>query len=326
MKTVTIIVPLYNEEEMFPLFLEKARTLFVDDDRYAYELLFVNDGSSDKTLELLKSAAGKANNISYISFSRNFSQEAALAAGLKASRGDYVIPMDCDFQDPPELVRAMCAKADEGYDIVCPKRRRRDGDTAAKKFLAVQFYKFINRISGREVIADNVSYFRLMTRRVVEAICSLPETERLFKSEAGYVGFKVAYIDFDRPERAAGHTKYNYRKLFRLAARTVTSSTTALLYLPLKIGIAITALGGLGFLTCLILHLMASFGNFFLGAAATINLWLIIAAIVLGIGILTLVIAIPCLYLQNLVVNVQQRPLYIVDESYECPLKTGSGN
>lgn len=122
-----------------------------------------------------------------------------------------------------------------------------------KRFTSKAFYKFINGISGREVIQDNVSYFRLMTKRVVKIIMDMPETERLFKSEATYVGFKTKIIEFDRPERAAGKTKYNYRKLFKLAFRTITCSTNALLYLPLHIGIAFSSIGFLGFVTTLVL-------------------------------------------------------------------------
>ena len=181
MKTVSIVVPFYNEEEMFPIFIKKAKELFIDDESYKYELVLVNDGSKDKTLELIRAAARENDFITYISFSRNFGQEAALAAGLRAAKGDYIIPMDCDFQDPPELIKDMLKEAENGYEVVCPKRRKRDGDSFVKRFTSKAFYKFINGISGREVIQDNVSYFRLMTKRVVKIIMDMPETERLFK-------------------------------------------------------------------------------------------------------------------------------------------------
>lgn len=325
MKKVTVVVPFFNEEEMFPLFLKKAKALFVDDDKYKYDLVLINDGSKDKTLELMRAAARENDFISYLSFSRNFGQEAALAAGLRAATGDYVIPMDCDFQDPPELIPEMLKAAEEGYEIVCPKRRRRDGDSFLKRFTSSLFYKLINKIDGREVIADNVSYFRLMTRRVVKIIMEMPETERLFKSEATYVGFKTKYIEFDRPERAAGKTKYNYKKLFKLAFRTITCSTTALLYLPLILGSVFTAGGFLGFLITLICSIVNhTAGSFGLTGESLINTWLIIMAVILAVGIVSLIVAVPCLYLQNLTVNIQGRPQYIIEEKYESQKAAGA--
>ncbi|HCY67660.1 MAG TPA: glycosyltransferase [Firmicutes bacterium] len=319
MKTVSIVVPFYNEEEMFPIFIKKAKELFIDDESYKYELVLVNDGSKDKTLELIRAAARENDFITYISFSRNFGQEAALAAGLRAAKGDYIIPMDCDFQDPPELIKDMLKEAENGYEVVCPKRRKRDGDSFVKRFTSKAFYKFINGISGREVIQDNVSYFRLMTKRVVKIIMDMPETERLFKSEATYVGFKTKIIEFDRPERAAGKTKYNYRKLFKLAFRTITCSTNALLYLPLHIGIALSSIGFLGFVTTLVLLFVNGDYRWGINSQNIIQSFLIISSIILAVGIISLIITIPCLYLQNLMVNTQRRPQYIIEEQYEAP-------
>ena len=301
MKTVSIVVPFYNEEEMFPIFIKKAKELFIDDESYKYELVLVNDGSKDKTLELIRAAARENDFITYISFSRNFGQEAALAAGLRAAKGDYIIPMDCDFQDPPELIKDMLKEA------------------FVKRFTSKAFYKFINGISGREVIQDNVSYFRLMTKRVVKIIMDMPETERLFKSEATYVGFKTKIIEFDRPERAAGKTKYNYRKLFKLAFRTITCSTNALLYLPLHIGIALSSIGFLGFVTTLVLLFVNGDYRWGINSQNIIQSFLIISSIILAVGIISLIITIPCLYLQNLMVNTQRRPQYIIEEQYEAP-------
>lgn len=318
MKKVTIVVPLYNEEEMFPIFLSKAKELFVDSDKYTFDLVFINDGSSDKTLELLKKAAQEEKNVSYISFSRNFSQEAALAAGLRFAKGDYIIPIDCDFQDPPELIKEMLEAAEEGYEVVCPKRSKRDGDSFVKKSTSKAFYKLINGISGRKVMENDVSYFRLMSKRVVEIIMAMPETERLFKSEATYVGFKTKYIEFNRPERAAGNTKYNYKKLFKLAFRTITASTSALLYFPLFIGIIFSLIGFLGFaptLVCWIVNLCN--GCFGLTANSILSTCLIVFCIILAVGVISLVISILAIYIQNLVVNVQARPLYVIEEQYE---------
>ena len=315
MLNVSIVVPVYNEEEMIPLFLEEANKRFVDDDKYHYSILFVNDGSKDKTLEILKEASLKYKNISFVSFSRNFGQDAALAAGLSYAKGDVVIPMDCDLQDPPYLIKEMLKKYEEGYEIVNPQRVKRDGDSFMKKKTSGMFYKFINKISGRKVMPENVSQFRLISRRALNEILKMPEKVRMLRSEVPFVGFKTCTIEFERQVRGAGKTKYNYRRIFNFAGHTITNSTDALLNWPLFIGLFFSALGGIGFLTTLILYLIDIFAHVFNSSA--IPLFLIISSIILAVGLISLVVFIPCLYLKDMFVNTQGRPTYIVEEYHE---------
>ena len=239
MKLVSLVVPVYNEEEMLPIFFKKIEELFHDDDNYHYEFLLINDGSKDKTLDIIKEEAQKNDRLSYISFSRNYSQECAVEAGLRSAKGDVVIPLDCDFQDPPEVVFDMLKKYEEGYEVVNGKRSNRDDDTAMKKTTAGLFYKLTNKVAGKKVIEENVCFYRLMSRRVVDYINSLPEASRILRSQVPYIGFKTCDVFFARKKREAGKTKYNYSKLMGVAAKTFAASTANLLSFPFKISIGI---------------------------------------------------------------------------------------
>ncbi len=319
MKKVTIVVPVYNENEMIRIFLKHADKNFVDNEKYKFDLLFINDGSKDNTLEILKSEALKRDNLSYISFSRNFGQDPALEAGLKNATGDIIITMDCDLQDPPELIPEMLKKYEDGYEIVHPQRTKRRGDKFIKKFMSFNFYRFVNHLTNREIMPPNVSQFKLLTRSVVETINAMPEKVRLLRSEVPFVGFKTCIIPFERKERAAGKTKYGFRKTANLALQTITSSTTALLSWPLNIGVVLGSLSGTGFIACLVMYLIAIFHKYsFLWLnMSTIELWLIISAIFLATSIISLIVLIPSLYLRDIQKNTQARPSYIVEEKFD---------
>ena len=316
MTKVSIVVPLYNEEEMLPIFLDKAKDIFVDDKKYTFDITFVNDGSKDKTLELLRECVKTHKNISYVSFSRNFGQDAALEAGLRHAKGDVVIPMDCDLQDPPSLIPEMLAKYEEGYDVVNPQRVKRDGDGFMKKKSSGMFYKFINRVAGKEVIPENVSQFRLISRRALEEILKMPEKVRMLRSEVPFVGFKTCYIPFERQNREAGKTKYNYKRIFKFAGHTITNTTDALLNWPLFFGMGFGAFGGTGFIISLILYIIYSQQDYL--AMQHCGLAMIIFGIFAAIGILSLILFIPCLYMKDMFANTQGRPSYIVEEEYSA--------
>jgi dolichol-phosphate mannosyltransferase len=319
MKKVTIVVPVYNEDEMIGIYLKQADKIFIDNDKYKFDLLFINDGSKDNTLEILKSEAIKRDNLSYISFSRNFGQDPALEAGLKNATGDIVITMDCDLQDPPELILEMLKKYEEGYQIVHPQRTKRKGDKFIKKFMSYNFYRFVNHLTNREIMPPNVSQFKLLTRSVVETINAMPEKVRLLRSEVPFVGFKTCIIPFERKKRAAGKTKYNFKKMGNLALQTITSSTTALLTWPLTFGVALGSLSGTGFVACLVMYLIAIFHKYsYLWInLSTIEFWMIISAIFLATSILSLIILIPSIYLKDIQKNTQARPSYIVEEKFD---------
>ncbi|MFA6811765.1 MAG: glycosyltransferase family 2 protein [Bacteroidaceae bacterium] len=319
MTKVTLVVPVYNEEEMLPIYLKKADELFVDTDKYSFDILFINDGSKDNTLKILQKEAVKRDNISFISFSRNFGQDPALEAGLKNATGDVVITMDCDLQDPPELISQMLEKYEEGYQIVHPQRTKRKGDSFLKKRTSGAFYHFINHIAHREVMPANVSQFKLLTRKVVDTINAMPENIRLLRSEVPYVGFKTCFIPFERMPRAAGKTKYNYPKMFNLAYHTISTSTLAPLTWPLNIGIGLGGLSGLGFIACLVMYIIAIFNP---GTTLALNmthveLWLIISAVFLAASLISVVVFIPSMYLRDIHANTQRRPTYIIESKHD---------
>ncbi|MDD4532751.1 MAG: glycosyltransferase family 2 protein, partial [Bacilli bacterium] len=292
MKKVTVVVPVYNEEEMIKIYLNEADKIFVDNEKYSFDFLFINDGSKDQTLNILQKEAQKRDNFSYISFSRNFGQDPALEAGLKNATGDIVITMDCDLQDPPELIPQMLKKYEEGYQVVHPQRTKRKGDTFFKKFTSLSFYHFVNHLSDREIMPPNVSQFKLLTRKVVDTINKMPEKVRLLRSQVPFVGFKTCTIPFERKKRMAGKTKYNFRKMLNLALQTITTSTTAPLLWPLNIGLFLGSLSGAGFISCLTMYLIAIFHKytFLWNNLDTVKLWLIISAIFLATSILSIVV------------------------------------
>lgn len=319
MKKVTVVIPVYNEEEMIKIYLKEADKIFVDNDKYSFDYLFVNDGSRDGTLQILKKEAEKRDNLSFISFSRNFGQDPALEAGLKNAKGDIVITMDCDLQDPPSLIPTMLKKYEEGYHIVHPQRVKRKGDTITKKFFSNNFYRFVNRITDREIMPPNVSQFKLLTRPVVDTINEMPEKVRLLRSQVPFVGFETCLVPFERKKRMAGKTKYNFRKMLNLAMQTITTSTTAPLTWPLNFGLILGSFSGLGFISCLVMYLIAIFNKytFLWNNMETIQLWLIISSIFLAASLISLVILIPSLYLRDIQKNTQARPSYIIEERHD---------
>lgn len=315
MKLISLIVPVYNEEEMLPIFFSKANEIFKDSETYRYELFIVNDGSNDKTLEIIKEEAKTNGRLSYISFSRNYGQEAAVEAGLKGCHGDIVIPIDCDFQDPPELVFEMLKKYEEGYEVVNAKRKSRDDDTALKKNTAGLFYSITNKIAGKKVIEENVCFFRLMTRRVVDYINSLPEASRVIRAEVPYVGFKTCDVEFARVRREAGKTKYNYKKLMGVAGKTFTAATSNLLSFPFIVGVIGSALSGAGIFITFILGLVFS-RKYDPRPFYTNLVFMIIFGIILCVSLIALLLSIHSLYLKNIVANTQNRPNYFIEESF----------
>lgn len=229
-KSITILIPCYNEQEVFPLLLERLDTLQQKIPKYIFEYLFVNDGSSDNTLELIKEAAKKNSNISYVNLSRNFGKEIAMAAGFDHTTGEALVIMDADLQDPPELIPEMIAYWEKGYDDVYARRRSRSGESFLKKKTSQWYYKLLQS-STRIPIQVDTGDFRLLSGRFVEALKRFHESERYTKGMFSWVGLKKKEILYDRDGRAAGTTKWNYLKLTNLAIDGLTSFTTA----PLRI-------------------------------------------------------------------------------------------
>lgn len=230
MKKISIIIPAYNEQESLPILYERLTKLMETLNNYDFEVLFVNDGSKDQTIEIIKELREKDKRICYVDFARNFGKEIAMIAGLDYATGDCVIFMDADLQDPPELVPELVKYWEEGYDDVYAKRKSRKGETWLKKFTSKMYYKVLQHVTRVE-IQEDTGDFRLLDRRCVNALKKLRESQRNTKSMFSWIGYKKKEVLYDRDPRVAGKTKWNYGKLMDLAIDGITSLTTS----PLRI-------------------------------------------------------------------------------------------
>ena len=228
-KLISLVIPVYNEEEAIPLFLRTVQSVLAGEP-YAFEFVFVNDGSRDRTLNELLAARNADPRVRIVDLSRNFGKEHAMAAGFHLARGAAVIPMDVDLQDPPELIRAFLRKWEEGFAVVIGVRRERTSDTRFKRRSAGLFSQVFNKLCGCNLV-PNAGDYRLMDRAVLDALNSLPERVRFTKGLYAWVGFPQALVPYDRPPRAAGTTKWNAWKLWNFALDGITSFST----LPLRI-------------------------------------------------------------------------------------------
>ena len=230
MKKVTILIPAYNEEESLPYLYKRLEDFINSIDNYEFEILFVNDGSKDNTLNLIKEYRKQDSRISYVNFSRNFGKEVAMLAGFDYAKGDCVIIIDADLQDPPELIPTLLKYWEEGYDDVYAQRRSRKGETFLKKFTSKMYYRVLQKLTKVEIQKDTGD-FRLLDRRCVNALRKMRETQRCSKSMFSWIGYKKKAVLYDRDPRIAGKTKWNYAKLVNLAIDGITSFTTS----PLRI-------------------------------------------------------------------------------------------
>ncbi len=300
MKKYSVIVPVYNEEEALPIFYKTITPIMqgVDGD---YEIIFVEDGSHDRTAEIMAELATKDKHVACIHFSRNFGQQAAIFCGLKYASGDAVVIMDVDLQDPPSLIPELISKWSEGYNVVHARRKVRRGESAVKKFTSRAFLKFLKKSSGLDIPA-NVGEFKLLDRRVVDTINNLPENDKYLRGLVSFVGFKQGFVDFDRPARVAGKTKYSLRSLFRLAKKSIVSLSTWPLTLSMKCGIMLCVLS------------LIAFGT--LGALVGLNIipaiWFVYPSIALALSILLIFNGITNIYIMKLQKSLLARPDYIV--------------
>lgn len=237
-ETISIVVACYNEEEALPLFYKEILKLKKELRKVDVELILVNDGSKDKTLEVIKNLYKKDKTLKYISLSRNFGKEAAMLAGLEHASGEYVAVMDADLQDPPELILKMYSllKKDKNIDVVATRRVTRVGEPKIRSFFARIFYKFINKISNIELV-DGARDYRLMRKNVISAILSLKEYNRFSKGLFGFVGFNTKWLEFENKERIAGETSWSFFSLFKYAIEGIVAFSTAPLTLSAFIGI-----------------------------------------------------------------------------------------
>lgn len=247
----SIVVPVYNEEEAIPLFY-KAIIPVMDRLKEPYEIIFVNDGSKDKTLEILRSLSQRDERIKYLSFSRNFGQQAAIYCGFEHAKGDAVIDIDVDLQDPVEVIPLMIEKWKEGYEVVHGKRTTRKGETFFKKFTSSLYLKFLKMISGLD-IPKNVGEFKLFDRKVIDVINSIPDKDKYLRGITAWVGFKQTEVEFVRNERTVGKTAYSFKKLLKLAWSGIISMSTWPMTLAMKVGAIGGFLSAIAFLTFIIL-------------------------------------------------------------------------
>ena len=302
---LSIIVPCKNEEEAIPLFYPvlKENLDKIDDD---YELLIIDDGSTDKTVEVSLKLKEKDSNIKVISFSRNFGKEAGMLAGMKEAKGDYVVIMDADLQDPPALLKEMYNYVKSGqYDSAATYRVTRKGEPPIRSFFARKFYKLINKMIDVEIV-DGARDYRLMSRKMVDAIISMPEYNRFSKGIFAWVGFKTKYIEFENVERVAGETKWSFFKLFSYAIDGIVGFTVAPLRIATYSGIFVSLFGFIYMLYIVIKALAV--GDPVPGYPS------MIAIICLLGGIQLLVMGIMGEYLGKTYMESKRRPSYIIKE------------
>lgn len=303
--TLSLVLPIHNEEEVIPE-LHRRLQSFVDGVGVTLEVIFVDDGSHDRSLELLRQLSFAEPRYRILSFSRNFGHQVAITAGLDYSAGEAVVVMDADLQDPPEVVIEMVAKWREGYDVVYGIRRSREGETRFKLLTARWFYRLFALMIPIDVPLD-AGDFRLMSRRVVLALSALRETHRFVRGMVAWIGFKQAKVLYDRPGRFAGQTKYPLRKMVRFAVDGITSFSILPLRLSLYIGIAMS-LGSLGITSWAII------AKFVL--QRTVTGWTAIVVIVtLFASVQFMMIGILGEYVGRIYEQVKGRPLYVVREA-----------
>lgn len=307
MDLLTVIVPCYNEEASLKLFYKELLNVINEMKKVDFEILFVNDGSTDKTLDILKDFAKNDDRVRYISFSRNFGKEAAIMAGLENSKGDYVTLMDADLQDPPPLLKEMYEIIKNGnYDSVGTRRVNRIGEPPIRSFFARMFYKIINKMSKVEMV-DGARDYRLMTRQMVDSIISLKEYNRYSKGLFSFVGFNTKWIEYKNVERVAGESKWSFFKLFKYALEGIIAFSTAPLSIAVFLGIIICLISFIAIVVIITKTLL--FGDPVTG-------WPSMTCIILFVsGIQLFCMGIIGQYLAKTYLETKKRPIYIIKES-----------
>lgn len=307
MKKITVIVPCYNEEEALHYYYEEMSRVMTLMNQYDFELLFINDGSKDNTLQVIKQLADNDERVRYVSFSRNFGKEAAMYAGFENSTGDYVCLMDADLQDPPKLLPEMVkAIEEEGYDSVATRRVTRQGEPPIRSFFARMFYKMMNNLSDTELM-DGARDYRLMTRQFVNSLLDMKEYNRFSKGLFGWVGYKTKWIEFENVERIAGETKWSFWKLFIYAIDGIVAFSTAPLAIASVIGMLMLFVAFFFIIFIVVRTLM--FGDPVAGWPSLVCIITLIGGIqIFCVGILGQ-------YLSKVYLETKNRPIYIVKES-----------
>jgi dolichol-phosphate mannosyltransferase len=311
--TISIVAPVHNEEPVLPQLYERVRQV-MEQSAETWELVLVNDGSRDRSAEVIETLHRQDPRVRGVSFSRNFGFQIAVTAGLDYARGDAVVLIDADLQDPPEVILQMISKWREGYDVVYGVRAGREGETLFKKFTAKAFYRIIHRITSVNIPLDTGD-FRLMDRRVVDAIGRMPERNRFLRGMVSWVGYKQTGVFYKRQARAAGETKFGVRRMTRFAADAITSFSYFPLQMATYLGFTIALVSLLGIVVVIALRV---FGSHELSGQATT----LVAVLFLG-GVQLISLGIIGEYLGRIYDEVKGRPLYLIDRRWGEEKKDG---
>ncbi len=306
-KLISIVVPCFNEQEVFAeTYKRLTDTLnLLDKDQYDYEIIFVNDGSKDTTLQMINEKVSLDSHIKGINFSRNFGHQIAITAGLDNCKGDAAVVIDADLQDPPHIILEMIKKWEEGYDVIFGKRVERAGESAFKLLTAKWFYRFINRLSDVDIPLDTGD-FRLMDRNALDQFLSMRESYRFVRGMVAWIGFNQTFVEYDRESRFAGTTKYPLKKMLRLASDAILSFSNTPLKVATFVGF-ITSFGAfIGIVYALIMRIFIK---------DYVEGWtlLMISILLIG-GIILLVLGIIGEYVGRIYGEIKRRPLYIIKD------------
>ena len=307
MDKISVIVPCYNEEKTLPIFFDELNKIIEKNfEGINFEIIFVDDGSKDNTLNVLKDLKKKDIRVKYITFSRNFGKEAAILAGLDNATGEYVVMMDADMQDPPALLREMYdIVKNEGYDCAATRRVTRKGEPKIRSFFARQFYKIIDKLTDFEMV-DGARDYRFMTKQMADSVASMKEYNRFSKGLFSFVGFKTKWLEYENIERVAGETKWSFWKLFKYAVEGIVAFSTTPLILSSIFGMIFCILAGLAILAIIVKTLI--FGDPTSGWPS------LVCIIVFVSGVQLMFLGIIGQYLSKMYLEVKNRPVYIIKE------------
>lgn len=307
MNKISVIIPCYNEEEVLPKFYQKISETLTNMIDIDYELIFINDGSTDHTIDILKMLSIKDSHCNYYSFSRNFGKESAMYAGLTYCTGDYCVIMDADLQHPPSLLPQMYyAVSQEGYDCCAGKRVNRNGEGKVRNFLSHSFYKIIQKMSNLDM-SDGAGDFRMMNRQMIQAILNIKEVNRYMKGLFSYIGFDTKWIEFDNIERVAGTSKWNFKSLFSYACEGIFSFTTAPLILASIVGVVVMLISFILFTYMITQSWLLN---------TSVNGYLSIICLVLFLtGIQLIFVGILGQYISKGYMESKNRPIFIIKET-----------
>ena len=306
-KTISIVVPMYNEEPTLEILYEELNKVTWAMPEYCFEYIFVNDGSKDKTLAILKDLAARDERIRYISFSRNFGKEAALLAGLQAAEGDMVVTMDADMQDPPALLPEMVAYVESGeYDNAATRRVTRKGEPVIRSLFARLFYKMMRRMTDIDIV-DGARDYRVMSRQMVDSILSLQEYNRFSKGIFAWVGYETKWIEYENKERSAGETKWSFWKLLRYSVEGIVSFSNTPINMASYLGLFLTGISAIALI--FIVGRAMIFGDPVAGWPSTASIITFIG------GVQLFVMGVMGQYISKTYMEVKRRPHYIIKES-----------